>query len=74
MDCGSLAKATVAGMDAPVALPTQWLQIFWPMCTSMGSELPVMNLQQMGAATTGAPPSVLFQNLPAVDLVHTIHE
>src|SRR6266568_6823039 len=61
-------------VDQPVTVSTHRFQILWPMCTSVRSKLPVMDLQQIGATTASAPPSVLLQDPPAVDLVNAVYE
>ena len=65
---------SLVGVYQPVTESAHRLQILCPMCTSVRSKLPVMDLQQIGAATAGAPPSMLLQDPPAVDLVNAVHK
>jgi hypothetical protein len=61
-------------MDQPVAFSTNRLKVLQPMGAPMRPELTVMNLQQIGSAPSDAPPSVLIQNLAAVESVNKIRQ
>jgi hypothetical protein len=61
-------------MNEPMAVSANRFQVLRPMRPAMRSELPMMDLQQIRFPAAGTPPSILIENLAAVQPVHGVHE